>query len=191
MIINIAGTSGAGKTALVRYLIARSRYACTIKNEPYGEVGRVVHLGERSIFLAGRYDESLDSGGCDCVKDVAFWYGMVWEMAKVHDVVFEGLFVMNHTRGLDLTNRCVQQKIPFHVIHLTTSLAVCKLSINERRARRGQEPFTRSWGNVEGNIVRARNFAYKVKQLGATVHNLDRAAAAQRLMELLDARNHQ
>jgi hypothetical protein len=187
MIINIAGTSGAGKTAVVRRLIAHSRYAATLKTYEQGEIGRIVHLGERSIFIAGRYDDNLDSGGCDCIKDIAFWYNTVWNQAQTHDVVFEGLFVMNHTRGLDLTNRCVKAGIAFHVIHLTTSLDMCKESINERRARRGQEPFTRSWDNVEGNVIRARNFTAKVKQLGATVYHLDRAAAAQKLMELFDA----
>jgi len=188
MIINIAGTSGAGKTTVVRHLIARSRYVMTMRRQDHKEFGRIVHYRERSIFIAGRYDE-VDSGGCDCIQKVDFWYNTVWEQAQTYDVVFEGLFVMNHTRGLDLTNKCVKQGIPFHVIHLQTTLDQCKESINERRVRRGQEPFARKWDNVEGNVVRARNFADKVKQLGATVHRLDRTAAAQRLMELFDGRN--
>lgn len=184
MIISIAGTSGAGKTHLVRHLIAQSEYGVTVIHPGYGEIGRIVLLNGGSIFIAGRYDEGLDSGGCDCIKKVDFWYDTVWIQAQTHDVVFEGLFVMNHTRGLDLTNKCVKHRIPFHVIHLTTTLEHCKESINARRARRGQEPFSRSWDNVEDNSVRARNFTHKVKQLGASVYSLDRTTAAHKLMEL-------
>jgi hypothetical protein len=192
MIINIAGTSGAGKTWVMRHLIAHSRYAATMKavlnlkeTEREREIGRIVHIGERSVFIAGRYDD-IDSGGCDSIQDVKFWYHTIWNQAQTHDVVFEGLFVMNHTRGLDLTNKCLKAGLEFHVILLTTPLDVCKASVNERRVRRGQAPFERSWGNVEGNVVRAKNFAYKVKAIGATMHALDRAAAANKLMELLN-----
>jgi len=191
IIVNIAGTSGAGKTAVVRHLIANSTHAATMwatvgEQTEEREVGRVVHLGERSIFIAGRYDEDLDSGGCDTIHDISFWFDTFWEQAQTHDVVFEGLFVMNHTRGLGLARKSLDAGKPFHVISLTTPLEQCKVSINERRARRGQGAFDRSWRNVEGNVVRANNFAFKLKQIGATVYKLDRAAAAEKLVGLFN-----
>jgi predicted ABC-type ATPase len=185
MIINIAGTSGAGKSTVVRKLIEASTLVETITNDQQKEVGRVVNLDGRDVTIAGRY-ESWDTGGCDTVKDVEFWYNFVSVAGHIGwRVVFEGLFVMNHTRGLKLVRDMERVGQAVHIILLTTTLAQCQAAINERRARRGDPPFTGSWRNVEGNIVRANNFASKLKQLGAKVHRCTRDEAYPKLEEIL------
>ena len=182
IIVNIAGTSGAGKSTVVRKLIEASRYAATMA-EGTKEIGRIVHIGEQSVFIAGRYGEH-DTAGCDCIKDVRFWYKTIYEQAARHHVVYEGLFVMNHMRGIELVNK-IHDRATMHVINLSTPWEVCRDSLNTRRARRGQAEFTGNTDNLKGHMVRAKNFAFKLRQLGATVYNLDRDAAVTKLVELV------
>ena len=181
-IVNIAGTSGSGKSTVVRKLIEASRHDHTLIAKSR-EVGRIVYVGDTTVFIAGRYGVH-DTAGCDCVKDVEFWYNTIYEQSEHHNVVYEGLFVMNHMRGTGLVNN-IPGRATMHIINLTTPFEVCKASINARRARRGQPEFTGNMVNLEGHITRAKNFAFKLRQLGASVYNLDRDAAAVKLKELV------
>ena len=182
-IINIAGTSGSGKSTVVRRLIEVARYGETLYRSDK-EMGRIVYLGERSVFIAGRYDQ-YDTAGCDVIKDVRFWYDTVYEKSEQYNVVFEGLFVMNHQRGIDLMSQIrPRRSCTMHIINLTTSWEDCQASINERRARRGKGEFRGDLDNVKGHIIRANNFASKLRQRGAIVYNLERETAVNKLVEI-------
>jgi len=182
VIVNVAGTSGSGKSTVVRKLLEVSRDAATMYHGEK-EIGSIIHIGEQSVFVAGRYGKH-DTAGCDCIKDVRFWYNMIYEQAERHHVVYEGLFVMNHQRGVELMGK-IHGRSSVHIINLTTPWEVCRDSINERRARRNQPGFTGDQKNLQGHMVRAKNFAFKLRQLGATVYNLDRDTAALKLRELV------
>jgi hypothetical protein len=181
-IVCITGTSGAGKSTVMRRLIEAGKPGPTIMNGPR-EIGHIIYLGEQPTFVAGRYGLK-DTAGCDTIKDVALWYETILEQSKIQNVVYEGLFVMNHDRGLNLM-RHLEAGTTMHVINLTTPWETCLLSINERRARQGKDEFTGNIENIKGHIVRARNFASKLKQLGAQVYHLDRDTAVVKLKELV------
>jgi hypothetical protein len=186
MIINIAGTNGSGKTWVVRRLIEAATPIETIAgNDLWKEFGRVVRLTKRDIFIVGRYN-NFDTGGADTIKDVSLIYDLIIQYAeKGFDVVYEGSYAMNHMRGLDMLNRMKKADIPVLILHLTTTLPECKASINERRERRGHNSFERDWKNIEGSVVRAKNFADKMRAIGATVVKVSRDEAPVKLMELL------
>jgi len=181
-IVNISGTSGSGKSTVVRKLLEASRFGTKII-KANKDMGRIIYVGDQPVFVAGRYGVH-DTAGCDCVKDVEFWYNTIYEMAERHNVVYEGLFVMNHMRGIDLVKK-IRGRATMHVINLTTPFEVCIAGINERRARRNQPEFTGDLDNLKGHTTRANNFAFKLRQLGAQVYNLDRDAAVTKLKELV------
>lgn len=183
MIVSIAGTSGSGKTTLARALIAQATERVDVKGDKDRVLGAILELpGKLSTFLVGRYQDGLQTCGCDTIKDVVRVYELVDEYAKLgFNVVYEGLFVMNHTRGPELARR---HRGNTTVIRLTNSLEECKRSVNERRAAQGEGPLE-SWKNTEGNHKRATNYGDKMRNAGANVIYTKREVALERLMEAL------
>lgn len=181
MIINIAGTSGSGKSTLVRNLMAQADAEHQHEGKRKDPIGYLLRLEgvARPVFVVGAY--VAGTGGCDTIKDVVRVYDLVKERWRAGEhVVYEGLFVMNHTRGIQLWKgtRAVT------MLKLTTPIEVCFESIAARRAEKGiTEPVTRK--NTEGNFVRANNYAYKMKAVGAPVFRVSRDEALPRLLELL------
>ena len=102
-----------------------------------------------------------------------------------HHVVFEGLFAMNQTRGPALAAELYRE---ITVLLLTTPLAICYASINERRAKGGlgELPKTR-YHNTENNYVRARNYTSRMREAGARVKRISREQAFPLLLELIEA----
>lgn len=187
MIVNIAGTSGAGKTTLAKALLAKALRA---PEATYLE-GRSRPLGltfwlpetEKPVFIVGDYEEGLQTCGCDTIKDVNMVYRVVQEHHEAGEhVVYEGLFVMNHTRGPELVQAVGRGNVT--VIRLLTPLAECKASVNARRAVQGKQPMQK-WENTEGNYVRARNFAYKMEGWGAVLKKVTRDEAMPALLGAL------
>ena len=186
MSIQIAGTSGSGKTYVVRQLMEQSS-----RVDAYFVIGRQFPMGyyvnfpsiERSIYLLGSYENP--TGGCDTIKSVKDIYSTVEHQNSqgVH-VVFEGLFAMNQTRGPALASRLPSGAIT--VLLLTTPIATCFSSIDERRAEKGLEglPVSRH-GNTKGNYVRARNYTSRMRDAGARVKRVSRKDALPCLLELL------
>lgn len=187
MIVSIAGTSGSGKTTLARALIARATEREDVMSSLDGKVsGSILHLdGRLDTFLVGRYTEGLQTCGCDTIKDVERVYTLVADMAATGmNVVYEGLFVMNHTRGPELVHQAVREKWGLTVLHLTTTLDECKRSVDARRAAQGRGPLE-SWKNTEGNFKRASNYAYKMGRSGAKVLRVSRDEALDQLLQVL------
>jgi energy-coupling factor transporter ATP-binding protein EcfA2 len=167
VIINIAGTSGSGKSTVARALMALDPAPEPLlwpgRRSPIGYYLRAWPEVRRPVFLAGAYD--APTGGCDTIKDVGQVYDLIVSQheAGCH-VVYEGLFVMNHTRGIALW----KATRALHVILLTTPLDECWRRIHARRAAVGNE---RPLGqrNTDGNAVRARNYAFKLSQIDCPV----------------------
>lgn len=186
MIINIAGTSGSGKTTTVRQLLSM----VPIK-VPEFTPGRKAPLGyhftvsgvTNGVYLVGAYEEAA-TGGCDSIKDIATIYDLVRRKheAKYH-VVYEGLFMMNMTRGPQLVRACPGA---VNVMKLTTPLEDCFAGINARRAAKGQPPLLKR-ENTEGNFKRADNYWRVMRDAGATVHKVSRDEAFPKMLELLRA----
>lgn len=185
MIVNIAGTSGSGKSHLVRSFIDwANKYGavkpCYIddRKDPIGY--DVILKHSKTIHLVGAY-ENADTAGCDTIRDVVWLYDYILEQHNAgKHVVYEGLFMMNMTRGPQVA----AETHAVYVILLTDPLAVCIASINDRRRARGEGPLLKK-DNTESNFKRAQSYADKMSRAGARVLGIKRSMALQQLVELL------
>lgn len=172
----------------MRAILARTTSQTIVAGDgKWKQLGIVIELPRivKPCFVVGRY-EDWDTGGCDTIKSPRLLYELIEEKHKAnYHVLFEGLFVMNHTLGVELATRVKRE---FAVCHLDTPWGECKQSVNERRARKGQGPLE-DWHNTENHVVRAKNFAFKVKQVGAQTFNVSRDTVAPTILRLLGDSN--
>ena len=138
MIVNVRGTSGSGKTYLVRGVLERcvSRapaFAQYSKRKPVGYICET-RRGSK-LFVVGSYENAC--GGCDALPsyDVAFD-----QVRKAHglgmDVLFEGLLV---SAEVTRTVKLKEDGLPLLVIGLTeVPLEACLSSVAARRLARGE-----------------------------------------------------
>jgi hypothetical protein len=185
-VINITGTSGAGKSHLIRSFldIVRKRgsiHPCYLSGRTL-PIGYDIALTENDrIHLIGAYSD-VTTAGCDTIRDVATVFDIIRTYhQKKFDVIYEGLFVMNHTRGPQLAEELGEDMV---VLQLTTPYTECVSSINKRREERGEDKlFDKK--HTHGNWVRAENYCMKMKAMGARVIPVSREKALAKLMELL------
>lgn len=174
MIFNFRGTSGAGKSHLVRELMKRFGFV-----KPVFKEGRKQPIsyecGNGKLAVLGHYETAC--GGCDTISvpgamDVV--YGMVREWhAKGYHVLYEGVIVQDDTK------RCIQavkDGLPIQVIFLTTPLQDCLAGIQARRDARGDvRPLDPT--NTANRIPRLAKHAQKLKAYGVPIHSLSREQA--------------
>lgn len=185
MIINIAGTSGSGKTHLIRGFLAWAKSRGVVKScyidgrkEPIGY--DIILPRSKTIHLVGAY-ENADTAGCDTIRDVVWAFDYIKEQSELNKhVVYEGLFMMNMTRGPQMAEELGNVT----VLQLTDPLAVCIASINDRREARGEGPL-RKKENTIGNFKRADNYAGKMRMAGAAIIRTNRDKALGLLVGLL------
>jgi len=201
MIIQVCGTSGSGKSTVLRSLLERSRAAseAALDHEKWAVMteGRRSPLGyrfclvgcPRPIFVPGAYESP--TGGCDTIKGVEPALEVVRERVTLgEDVVAEGLFIMNMTRCPALL---CEVAVPWHLVHLDTPLDECFRRILARRQAVGDvredgvaRPLTDvNRRNIRGNFVRARNYCDRMRRLGATVTRCPTEGALDVIMGLL------
>ena len=181
-IIQITGTSGAGKSHLMRTLLT------VLPFTPVFEKGRQSPIGYTAededfgvVFVPGAYESP--TGGCDTIKEISKVFDLVaahWEGGE--NVVFEGLFCMNQTRGPQLAAKVGRD---YHIIELMTPLATCMESINDRRMERGAGALSKK-GNTRDNYVRAQNFCATMREAGARVHKTDREDGLDKILDILE-----
>jgi hypothetical protein len=184
MIVNIAGTSGSGKSHLVRGFISWAEKRGVVKplhiedrKEPIGY--DVILKNSKTIHIVGSYGNA-DTAGCDNIRDIAWLYDYIREQHESKHVLYEGLFMMNMTRGPQLA----AETEAVTVIQLTAPLAVCIASINSRREARGEGPLLTKVNTI-GNFKRAENYCDKMRAAGATVYRAKRDSAFETLMVVL------
>lgn len=153
MIIQIRGTSGSGKTHLVKRLMEKyascepfyheEDYEETLlgrdlkpKAKPHGYIGVHPRFGTDSLLIEGRYD--IATGGADGLTS-RFGWKYPFELARKgheegRDVIFEGL-ILSHERQ-NTADMVRKYDLPFLAIFLTTPLEVCLASVNSRRRLR-------------------------------------------------------
>lgn len=186
MIINIAGTSGSGKSHLVRGFITWAEKHGVVKpcyiDDRKEPIGYDVFLKgrHRTVYVVGAYQDA-DTAGCDTIRDVVWLYDYIRdEHSAGKDIIYEGLFMMNMTRGPKLA----AETEAVTVIQLTEPLAVCLASIDARRHARGEGRLLTK-DNTVNNFTRATNYCDKMKAAGAAVTRTKRSDALEVLLELL------
>jgi len=141
----------------------------------------ICYSNEFPLHLVGAYADAV-TAGCDTIRDVVQVFDLVRQRVKEgYDVIYEGLFVMNHTRGPQLAAELGEDMV---VLHLLTPYTVCVSSINERRSVRGEGKLL-SKKNTKGNWVRAENYCHKMREAGARVIKVPREKALVKLLEVL------
>lgn len=183
MIINIRGTGGAGKSHLVRSIMALYD-----SKEPSFQAGRkqpISYLLRRSdqenrLFVPGHYE--TPTGGCDTISKPDDVYDLVTDAAvKGYDILYEGIMI-----GDDVT-RCIElnryKKVV--VIELSTPIKECLAGIQERRDKRGDDrPL-----NPKNTENRARRLTTsmmpRLRAAGVQTYKLSREEAFDKVKELL------
>lgn len=190
MIIQVAGTSGSGKSHLMRSVIAHfegktlgmlpTKHQVPGRSSPLSYLYPTKEQLGRDTLIMGAYE--TPTGGCDTINDVSQIFARVkaYHDKRCH-VLFEGLFCMNQTRGPQLAEEVGKD---YHILQLTTPLAQCMASINERRAERGAGELANK-KNTEDNYRRATNFCLRMRDAGARVHRVSRDEALDKIWELL------
>lgn len=137
MIVNIRGTSGSGKSSVVRAMMG---YALTTQTL-YDAQGKVTGYeckyakGIGTVRYVGRYETAC--GGCDTIKTQDEVENRVrdWHSENYH-VVFEGLLISTiYARWAQLARDCQ----PFKFVFLDASIELCIYRVKQRRKAAGNE----------------------------------------------------
>lgn len=133
--INIRGTSGCGKSHLVKQIMrefpVKKPHKIKFRKQPIGYT--LERPDGDPLYIVGHYEE--DCGGCDTIIGLDAIYDEI-EAAIIDlemDVIFEGLIVCSDVE------RCISLKDISNllVIELDTPLPECISNIEERRYVRG------------------------------------------------------
>lgn len=137
MVIQIRGTSGSGKTWVIKKLMKAYRFKPIVTRSK--EI-KGYYCRDLNLFIVGKYVTAC--GGCDTIKSQdEICQRIKKALKKGWNVLFEGL-ICSHiaARYADLYKQCTQQQVPVKFIFLDTPLEVCRKNINFRRAERGKPP---------------------------------------------------
>lgn len=137
MIINVRGTSGSGKSTVVRKIIEQSPSTDKIflKGRKQPLLYRLKFPGQ-VISIPGHYETPC--GGCDTIPTYDLLFQIIREEhAAGHNVLFEGLLVAHDKkRTLELWDWLGRNPEQLQVLELTDPLQVCLDSVEKRRASR-------------------------------------------------------
>jgi adenylate kinase family enzyme len=185
MIINLRGTSGSGKSTIVRAL--RDKYWTAEKQFESGRKQPICYLchrdeqhSGRALTILGHYETAC--GGCDTINGLDKIYGMVsWAAENNRDVIYEGLIVASDvTRAIDTSKKYP----PMIVIELSTPLDVCLEGIQARRDARGDDrPLNPK--NTESKMKSLRTQRIRFKDAGVDYRYLSREEALKTVLEAM------
>ena len=190
-IINIRGTSGSGKTFLVREVMRRAEVQsnCTplLLTGFHPVSGRDILLGydypRSKISVIGNYGP--DCGGCDKFswKGAADWVQMqvVGAAGSGQRVIFEGLMVSSWSLP---RFQALEKVAPVKVIVLSTPLEECLEAIRQRRLSKGNTAELNP-ESTTGKYKSILSMGYKHRAAGLDVEFLSRGEALVRVCELL------
>lgn len=173
MLINIRGTSGAGKSHLVRRVMdcyaGRDEVRVDGRKQPlyYNMTG-----APRPLRVLGHYNTAC--GGCDTIKTPDQVYELLTAaVADGHDVLYEGIMVQDDVRRCVDVNRSLQ---PVRVIWLSTPIEECLRGVRSRREARGDDrPLNER--NTRERARRLEGIVSRLRAAGVAVDELDREDA--------------
>lgn len=185
-IIQICGTSGSGKSYVVRALMKMMttdvRVCVEGRKLPIGYLIKIPDV-TGYIFIMGSYENP--TGGCDTINDKG---SMDLIDKHIRDywndgnhVIFEGLMVRNFNRGLPLYRETGKN---LHILHLTTPIEQCYAAIRERREAKGivgkENP-----KNTVKDMESHSTYARKMKEIGADVKYISREQILDTALDIL------
>jgi hypothetical protein len=181
-VINIRGTSGSGKSTIVKKLLDK-HYHRPLLDAADNIDGYFIpsnNIDKLSTVVIGPYNKP--TGGCDNISPLSDVFESVYTESGYH-VIFEGLLVSRSKgRVIDLWN--LLDKKDLHIIHLTTSLEECLKGIEARRLAKGNvkpvNPF-----RTEETYTRVAKITRDLEFLGIPTYYLSREQALPKIEELL------
>lgn len=196
-VINLRGTSGAGKSTVVTRVMALYPERVPVPR-PKGKRPAAYVLrrpGAPPLFVPGHYETAC--GGCDTLKTVDEVYTMVRGAVEAgSDVLYEGIMVQDDLRRAVALDQWVKLRnmVPpdggsedpegIHVIRLTTPIELSLAAVRARREARGEtkplnEKNTRARHETQVRMVG------RLITAGVAVDELDREQAYARVCALL------
>lgn len=180
MIINLRGTSGAGKSTVVRRVMGlydRHPYYIDGRRQP---LGYACHPKEgaspdvRSLWVPGHYETPC--GGCDTIKTVDQVYEIVRGAAeRGYDVLYEGIMVQDDVKRCVALNR----ERAVIVVRLTTPMSDCLAAIQARRDERGDDRELNPTNTISRDHRLRTSMLPRLREGGVNVVELDREGAYQ------------
>ena len=161
-ILNIRGTSGSGKSMVVRGLMARHTLVQPLGDSKKPDGYECAENDRISLFVVGNYES--DCGGCDRIRTPEEIAERVRKYAKLGDVVFEGLLITRtFARYQDLNRELKDHRYIW--AFLNTPLETCIQRVKIRRESKGNfKPFNPK--NTEDTWNRNRRAYQKAKAAG-------------------------
>lgn len=184
MIIQLRGTSGSGKTTVVRKVMelyaARANVKIPGRRRPLGYVLTHPH-GGRPLAVLGHYETAC--GGCDTLPSLDRIIELVRQShAQGYDVLFEGLLISGETR------RCIElhkDGLPYEVLALRTDLQTCIDSVNARRREKDPERENVNPANTEAKYKTVQSSMRKLQEAGVMAEWFGREEAVRYIAHLL------
>lgn len=134
MIIQIRGTSGSGKTWVMKSLLAKLKPfdSCSI----YGRKKPLFYRNDSGVTILGHYDSAC--GGCDNIGSAAAVATLIKELEEGVYTVIPTVIICE---GLLLSedSKWTSQMKDVRVIYLTTPVDRCITQILQRRAAAGND----------------------------------------------------
>lgn len=186
MIIQIRGTSGSGKSTIVRKVMDHYSRQESIymegRKQPlaYNMRGRK-GTGYRTYIL-GHYE--IPTGGADTLsnKGNEWITNHILEKSQDSHILYEGLMMSGGTKQSFIMYKNVKELL--HIIFLNTPLDVCLDSVRQRRLARGNiDPLNPK--TTTDTHRKSKNYYKKLKDAGVNAESLSREEAYSRVLELL------
>lgn len=185
MIIQLRGTSGSGKSHIVRgikqELIGMARFKEAGRRQPIG-YGGTLPSGPY-IAIPGHYETPC--GGCDTIPDLTKVFDTVRTAAlSAKHVLFEGLLASEDTRRTLELREWIHGDQELRIIFIDTPIEACLAGIQLRRDNRGDtKPINPA--NTTNRVRTIRRACEKLREQGVDVRTTDRDGAAALVREWL------
>lgn len=182
MIIQICGTNGSGKSTIVDKVMAAAADVQAVDDDDTGKIrGYEMAVSGQPLIVVGKYHK-ITARGCDAIKDRDYNLETVRKshLAGYH-VLFEGIRMMSHTRGIDFFRGLGYQNVT--LLLLDTPVETC---ISEILARSGKTRDQLAISNIYGTNVRARNYVGKLQALGVRKIVVNRDNAPDVILKVIN-----
>jgi hypothetical protein len=186
MFISIRGTSGSGKS----YLVKKTLHAPGIyhppkpvfysgRKQPLYYLREPLDPGKRGLAVLGHYESA--TGGCDTISSNDMPFTLTRHLhERGYDVLADGLL---HSAEQHRTAQLHRDGFQVHIYYLTLTIEECLAGVNARRANRGNtEPVDPSTTAARHRTLRLHPPRFRA--LGVNVAEGDRAGAAAWLQGL-------
>lgn len=194
MIIQIRGTSGSGKSTIVKTIMElyakpwRKVYREGRRQPLYYRLTHPKSFFKPELAVIGHYEAKC--GGCDTISIPGQSYPIIFDLIKRNiedgrDVLFEGLLISGDVKW---TGNLVETTKEILIIELSTSLEECLESINDRRKVRLGEKFipVNPENTASKHKLITRSCERLNKEFGIKIELHSRNSALLRVKELLN-----